>query len=75
MIIWESPLVLPAEVFPDMSDDEIALEVELMFQRANAISQAIKGEVSASDLAEIIRSQDISIDDWALHCDEFGERW
>jgi hypothetical protein len=72
---WDSPLVLPAEIFSDMSEEEIALEVELMFARANAISQAIKGKMPVNELAELIRTQDISIDDWAMHCDEFGERW
>ncbi|NUN66355.1 hypothetical protein HCU40_16745 [Pseudanabaena biceps] len=75
MSIWQSPLVLPAQIFADMSEADIALEMELMFQRSSAISQAISGNMPIDELCELIRAQEISIDDWADDCDEYGEDW
>jgi hypothetical protein len=70
-----SPLVIAADIFPDMSRSEIDLEIKLMFERSINLSKALRGEISASELAEIFSAQDISIDDWVAHCDEVGERW
>lgn len=72
---WDSPLVLPAAIFPDMGLDEIAMEIELMFQRSHAISQAMSGNMPIDELCEMLRAQDVSIDDWADDCDEYGESW
>jgi hypothetical protein len=74
-MIWNSPLVLPAEIFPDMSESDVMLELQLMVERSNAIANAIAGNMPASELAELIRAQDFEVDSWIDAIDELGERW
>lgn len=69
---WNSSLVLPAILYPDMSQDEVELAIEDMFSRSEAISKAIAGNMSASDLAELIRAQDFEIDSWIDDIDKHG---
>jgi hypothetical protein len=70
-----SPLVLPAEIFPDMSADDIANEIKLMHERSTAIHRAMDGNMPVSELAELVRSQGFDIDQWAADCELFGEKW
>jgi len=67
-----SPLFLPAHLLPEMSEGDSAMEIDLMITRQSAIYQAIDGSMSASDLLELIESQDIEIDEWIYDLDRFG---
>jgi hypothetical protein len=67
---WNSPLVLAVDIFPDMTPDELAKEIDLMFTRSMAIKDAISGNMPVSELCELVRSHDISIDDWSINCDD-----
>ena len=73
MSVFNSPLVLSADIFSDMTDGEMAIEIELMFERSKAISQAISGNMPVSELCELVRSQDYDIDEWAEACDLYGD--
>jgi len=68
----ESPLFLPAYLLPEMSEGDRILEISLMIDRQTAIYQAIDGNLSASDLLDLIDSQDVPVDDWLRDLGEFG---
>lgn len=72
---WKSPLVLPAIIFPEMTEAEIATEIQLMFDRSEAIAKAISGNMPASELAELIRAQDFEVDSWIEDMDNCGGQW
>ncbi len=69
----DSPLIIPAHLFPEMTEEERAQELDLMIARAHAIHAAIAGEMSASDLADLIDSQGYEVDDWVEDLDLYGE--
>lgn len=68
----QSPLFLPAHLCPEMSEGDRILEISLMIDRQIAIHQAIDGNLPASELLELIDSQEIYIDDWIDDLVEFG---
>jgi hypothetical protein len=68
----DSPLFLPAHLLPDMSEGDRAIEVSLMIDRQIAIYDAINGDLPASQLLELIDSQEIPIDDWISDLQDFG---
>lgn len=68
----DSPLILPAYLLPDMSEGDRILEISLMIDRQIAIYQAIDGNLPASELLELVESQEISIDDWISDLEVFG---
>ncbi len=68
-----SPLIIPAHLFPEMSEEERAQELDLMIARAMAVQQAIDGGMSASDLADLIDSQGYEVDEWVEDLDLYGE--
>lgn len=68
----DSPLFLPAHLLPDMSEGDRTLEIALMIDRQIAIHQAINGNLPASELLELIDSQEISVDDWIDDLEDFG---
>lgn len=71
----DSPLFLPAHLLPDMSEGDRLLEISLMIDRQIAIHQAIDGNLPASELLELIDSQEISVDDWIEDLNIYGEGW
>lgn len=72
---WRNPLVLPAEMFPDMSEGDRAVEIQLMIDRAIALENAIKGNVSANNLLELIDDQGFNVDDFIDDLNVYGEGW
>lgn len=72
---WKNPLVLPAEMFPDMSEDDRAVELHLMIERAIALENAIQGDTPASDLLELIDSQGFDVDEFCDDLNIYGEGW
>ena len=72
---WNNPLVLPAEMFPDMSDDDRAIEIQLMIDRATTLENAMQGNVSASQLLELIDDQGFSVDEFIDDLNIYGEGW
>lgn len=72
---WNNPLVLPAEMFPDMSDGDRAVELQLMIERAIALENAIQGNVPANDLLELIDGQGFDVDDFIDDLNIYGEGW
>ena len=72
---WNNPLVLPAEMFPDMSDDDRAIEIQLMIDRAITLENAMKGNVPANQLLELIDDQDFSVDEFIDDLNIYGEGW
>ena len=72
---WNNPLVLPAELFPDMPDDDRAIEIQLMFDRAITLENAIQGNVPASQLLELIDDQGFSVDEFIDDLNIYGEGW
>lgn len=72
---WNNPLVLPAEMFPDMSDDDRAIEIQLMIDRAITLENAMQGNVSANQLLELIDDQGFSVDEFIDDLNIYGEGW
>ena len=72
---WNNPLVLPAEMFPDMSDDDRAIELQLMIDRAITLENAIQGNIPASQLLELIDDQGFSVDEFIDDLNIYGEGW
>lgn len=72
---WNNPLVLPAEMFPDMSEDDRAVELQLMIERAIALENAIQGNMPANDLLELIDGQGFDVDDFIDDLNVYGEGW
>ena len=72
---WNNPLVLPAEMFPDMSDDDRAIEIRLMIDRAITLENAMQGNVPANQLLELIDDQDFSVDEFIDDLNIYGEGW
>ena len=72
---WNNPLVLPAEMFPDMSDDDRAIEIQLMIDRAITLENAMQGNVSASQLLDLIDDQGFSVDEFIDDLNIYGEGW
>ena len=72
---WNNPLVLPAELFPDMSDDDRAIEIQLMIDRAITLENAMQGNVSASQLLDLIDDQGFSVDEFIDDLNIYGEGW
>lgn len=67
-----SPLFLPAYLSPEMSEGDRIVEISLMIDRQVAIYQAIDGNLPASELLDLIESQEIEIDPWIDDLIEFG---
>lgn len=72
---WNNPLVLPAEMFPDMSDSDRAVELQLMIERAIAIEKAIQGKTPASEVLELIDHQGFDVDEFIDDLNIYGEGW
>lgn len=72
---WKNPLVLPAEMFPDMSESDRATEIQLMIERAIALENAIQGNVPANDLLELIDDQGFDVDEFIDDLNIYGEGW
>lgn len=72
---WKNPLVLPAEMFPDMSEGDRAFELQLMIERAIALENAIQGNVPANDLLELIDGQGFDVDEFIDDLNVYGEGW
>lgn len=68
----DSPLILPAHLYSEMDESSRIYELELMIDRQIAIYQAIDGNLPASELLELVESQEISIDDWISDLEVFG---
>jgi hypothetical protein len=66
------PLIIPANLFPDMSESERLEEIELMISRQTALYQAIDGRLPASDLLDFIDSQGYEVDAWIEDLDTYG---
>lgn len=71
----ESPLILSADLFPDMTDDEMALEIEMMFIRSQAIHDAISGNIPVREMIELVEFTGVDIDQWAITCDDVSGNW
>lgn len=72
---WENPLVLPAELFPDMSESDRAIEIQLMIDRAVALDNAIQGNLPASQVLELIDHQGFDVDEFIDDLNIYGEGW
>ena len=71
----ESPLILSADIFPDMSIQEIELEIEMMFLRSKAIQDAISGNIPVGEMIELVEYSGVDIDQWAITCDDVSGTW
>jgi hypothetical protein len=71
----DSPLILPADIFPDMSAEEIAREIENMFVRSQAIYDAISGIITPQNMIELVEFSGVDIAEWALDCDRVSGNW
>lgn len=72
---WNNPLVLPAEMFPDMTEGDRATEIQLMIDRAIALENAINGNVPANQLLELIDDQGFDVDEFIDDLNIYGEGW
>lgn len=72
---WNNPLVLPAEMFPDMSEGDRAVELQLMIDRAIALENAIQGKIPASQVLELIDDQGFDVDEFIDDLNIYGEGW
>ncbi|MFN7762544.1 MAG: hypothetical protein ACK5RE_18005 [Pseudanabaena sp.] len=75
MEVRESPLILSADLFPDMSVNEMAYEIEMMFRRSQAIHDAISGKIPVREMVDIVEDSGIDIDQWAITCDQVSGMW
>lgn len=66
-------LIIPADIFPDMSEEERALEIQLMIERSTAIHEAMKGNISATDLLDILEYTQVDMDDFIHTLDLYGK--
>jgi len=71
----KSPLILPAEIFPDMSEGDRVAELHLMIERAIALDNAIQGNIPASQILELIDHQGLDIDGFIDDLNLYGEGW
>jgi hypothetical protein len=71
----ESPLILSADLFPDMTDEEMNLEIEMMFLRSKAIQDAISGNIPVGEMIELVEYSGVDIDQWAITCDDVSGMW
>jgi hypothetical protein len=72
---WKNPLVLPAEMFPDMSEGDRAIELQLMIERAIALENAIQKNIPASQVLELIDDQGFDVDEFIDDLNVYGEGW
>jgi hypothetical protein len=72
---WKNPLILPAEMFPDMSEGDRVVELQLMIDRAIALENAIQGEIPASQVLELIDHQGFDVDGFIDDLNVYGEGW
>ena len=75
MVSRGSPLILSADLFPDMSDEEMAYEIEMMFLRSQAIHDAISGNIPVGEMVELVEFTGVDIDQWAITCDDVSGAW
>lgn len=71
----DSPLILPADLFPDMTDEEMKNEIEMMFIRSQAIHDAISGNIPVKEMIELVEFSGVDIDQWAITCDDVSGTW
>lgn len=69
----DSPLVLPFEMFPEMTQADCDAEIEAMFARSHALDKAMRGEVPISDLLDLIEEQGYDMDYLVGQCSEQPE--
>jgi len=67
-----TPLIIPAHLFPDQTEEEQLLEIQLMIARQTALYKAIDGENSASDLLDFVEAQGYEVDLWIEDIDNYG---
>jgi hypothetical protein len=72
---WQNPLVLPAEMFPDMSEGDRVIELQMMIERAITLENVIQGNASASQILELIDHQGFDIDGFIGDLNIYGEGW
>ena len=71
----ESPLILSADLFPDMTTEEMMHEIEMMFIRSQAIQDAISGNIPVGEMVELVEFSGVDIDQWAITCDDVSGTW
>lgn len=72
---WQNPLVLPAEMFPDMSEGDRAVELQLMIDRAIALENAMQKNIPASRVLELLDHQGFDVDEFIDDLNVYGEGW
>jgi len=70
-----NPLVIPAEIFPEMNESDRAIELNLMIERAIAFQNAIDGNLPASELLELLDEQEYDIDEFIEEIVLVSEAW
>ena len=69
----DSPLVLPFEMFPEMSQSDIDSEIAAMFARSTALDKAMRGEIPLDDYLDLIEYQGWDMDYLVEQCSEQPE--
>lgn len=72
---WQNPLVIPAEMFPDMSESDRAIELQLMIDRAIALENAMQKNIPASRVLELLDHQGFDVDEFIDDLNVYGEGW
>ena len=72
---WKNPLVLPAEMFPDMSEGDRAVELQLMIERAIALDNAMQKNIPAGQVLELLDHQGFDVDEFIDDLNVYGEGW
>jgi len=70
-----NPLIIPAEIFPEMNESDRANELDLMIERAIAFQKAIDGNLPANQLLEILDEQEYDIDEFIDELALVSEAW
>ncbi|WP_055075030.1 hypothetical protein [Pseudanabaena sp. 'Roaring Creek'] len=69
----ESPIVLPLELFPEMSLSDIQSELAAMHSRSLALDKAMRGEIPIDDYLDLIEFQGYDMDYLVEQCCELPE--
>lgn len=66
----ESPIVLPLEIFPEMSASDLDRELKAMFDRSYALDKALRGEIPLENYLDLIEFQGYDMDFIVDQCNE-----
>jgi hypothetical protein len=69
----ESPLILPFEMFPEMSLSDINSEIDAMFARSQALDKAMRGEIPIDNYLDLLEHQGYDMDYLVEQCNDQPE--